>query len=94
MKIEMFDFGKLMLFIVLTIYFGYRFKKERLVSDLILSLIFLLGVTAAKFIFPEYRTVFQSNIIYIVVNNTILVIVVALIIYYGYVKIKSRKNMG
>ena len=93
MTISMFDFGRLILFIVLTIYFGYRFKKERRVSDLIWTLIFLSGITAAKFIFPEYRVSLQSNIIYIVVNTAILLAVVALIIYYVYARIKIKKQM-
>lgn len=83
------DFGRLLMLIILAIYFFYRFFKHKKLSNLILALIFIYGLTSRKFMFYSERINLSNNKVYII-SNIIIIIISSLLLYALYKKIKKN----
>lgn len=85
------DFGRLLMLIILAIYFFYRFFKHKKLSNLILALIFIHGLTSRKFMFYSERINLSNNKVYIISNIIIIIIISLLLLLYALYK-KIKKN--
>lgn len=78
----MLDYGRLVLFIGVCIYFAYKFFKTRKLGDLILMLFGVFGVISGSFLVGTNNQYLLNENLYNIFNGILLIILFILLSFY------------
>lgn len=87
----MIDYGKSLIFILLSIHFIIKFVKSKKLSDLTKGLLAILCLTSARFMFDPYRSEFLNNRPYVILNIIVCLCIVLTLACQYYNARKSKK---
>lgn len=86
------DYGRLIIWSFLFLYYGNKYRKNKELKNLLLSSIGLYGLTSLKFILVNYETGYIKHIVILNILQIISLILFTCIIILLYKLHKKEKN--